>query len=145
VHELGMSEGILDAALRRAAGRKLVRVTVRVGRLHRAVDEALVQGFELVATGTEADGAELEVVQVPVSVVCQAAGCGRRTDSEEPLAACPACGSTDVVLDGGDELLLESIELAPGEEPVAHAVFDRGPQGGQEGQEGAAHVPGHSG
>ena len=132
MHELGMCEGILDAALRRAAGRRLRRVRVRVGTLHRVVDEAMTQSFELVAMGTDADGAVLDVVHVPVTVVCLSAACGRRTSTDEPLPACPVCGGVDVELDGGHELLLESIELAP-EDPAPEQA------------EGGAHVPGHPG
>jgi hydrogenase nickel incorporation protein HypA/HybF len=125
-----MCEGILDAALRRAAGRRLRRVKVRVGTMHRIVPDAMDQAFELVSMGTEADGAALELVLVPITIACQAPGCGRRSETDEPLGTCPACGGTELELEGGDELLLESIELAPGEPALA---------------EGSAHVPGHPG
>jgi len=112
MHELGMCEGILDTALRRAAGRPVTRVRVRVGVLHRAVGPAMEQAFELVAAGTEAQGAELDLVVLPVRVACRA--CGAERDTGELLIACPACGSAELDQAGGDELLLESIELAPG-------------------------------
>jgi hydrogenase nickel incorporation protein HypA/HybF len=128
MHELGMCEGILDAALRRAGGRRLAGVTVRVGVLHRAVGPAMAQAFELVSMGTGADGASLDVVTVPATVVCLDPACGARTEVEDPLPLCPVCGGPEVRLEGGDELVLESIRLVPGQE-----------------QEGAADVSRHSG
>jgi hydrogenase nickel incorporation protein HypA/HybF len=126
MHELGMCEGILDTALRRAAGRPVTRVRVRVGVLHRAVGPAMEQAFELVAAGTEAEGAELDLVVLPVRVACRA--CGAEREADELLIACPACGSGELDLAGGDELLLESIELAPGPdaERSAHVSRDSG-------------------
>lgn len=60
-----MGEAILDAVERRAAGRKVHRVKVRVGTLHGVVGPALDQGFAMVSEGTVAEGAVLEVVEVP--------------------------------------------------------------------------------
>lgn len=80
MHEIGYCEGILEAVEARADGRRVVGVRVRVGEQHRVVGDALEQSFALVATGTLADGASVELVTVP-----------------------------------GDEVILESIELAPAE------------------------------
>ena len=57
MHELGLCAGILEAVERRAAGRRVTRVRLRVGTLHRVVTPALDQAFELVAGGTVAEGA----------------------------------------------------------------------------------------
>ena len=65
MHEVSFGEAILDAVERRAAGRKVRRVKVRVGAHHAVVGPALDQGWELVSEGTVAEGAALDVVQVP--------------------------------------------------------------------------------
>jgi hydrogenase nickel incorporation protein HypA/HybF len=65
MHEIGLCESLLDAVERRAAGRKVLGVKFRVGEQHRVVDEALDQAFELVAAGTVAEGAVVELVVVP--------------------------------------------------------------------------------
>jgi hydrogenase nickel incorporation protein HypA/HybF len=65
MHEVSLGEAILDAVERRAAGRKVVRVKVRVGTDHHVVGPALDQGFMLVSEGTVAEGAVLEIVEVP--------------------------------------------------------------------------------
>jgi hydrogenase nickel incorporation protein HypA/HybF len=65
MHELGLCESLLDAVERRAAGRRVLGVTFRVGEQHRVVDEALDQAFEFIAEGTVAEGADVELVVVP--------------------------------------------------------------------------------
>ena len=109
MHELGLCEGILEAVERRAAGRRVTRVRLRVGTLHRVVEPALDQAFELVAGGTVAEGATVEVVTVPVRVAC--AACGTVTAADDLPVACPACGASEPEVSGGDELVLESIQL----------------------------------
>jgi hydrogenase nickel incorporation protein HypA/HybF len=70
----------------------------------------MAQAFGLVATGTEADGAAVEVVTVPATVTC--ADCGIATESADQLAVCPRCGGANVEVSGGDELVLESLSYA---------------------------------
>jgi hydrogenase nickel incorporation protein HypA/HybF len=109
VHELGLCEGILQAVERRAAGRRVSRVRIRVGAQHRVVEPALEHAFALVSQGTVADGAAVDLVVVPVRVRCR--DCGHAGESTDALAACPTCGALDLETEGGDELILEAIHL----------------------------------
>lgn len=110
MHELGMCEAVLDTVERRAAGRAVRRVRLRIGVLHRVVPESLDQAFELVAAGTVADGAAVDLVTVPVHLTCR--DCGHEEDLDDMATSCSACGGVRIVLDGGDELTLESLQLA---------------------------------
>lgn len=114
MHELGLCEGIVEAVNRRAAGRPVARVRVRAGVLLRVVEPSLTQAFALLAAGTPAADAEVELTQVPAQLSCRE--CGHRGETSDPLATCPGCGSSDPQLSGGDELVLESITWR---EPVA--------------------------
>ena len=109
MHELGLCGGILEAVERRAAGRRVTRVRVRVGAQHRVVPSAFDLSFALVAQGTVADGAAVDLVVTPVRVTCR--DCGHEAEATDPLAACPACGGLDLETEGGDELILEAIHL----------------------------------
>jgi hydrogenase nickel incorporation protein HypA/HybF len=109
VHELGLCEGILEAVERRAAGRRVTRVRVRVGARHRVVEPALDQAFALVAQGTVADGAAVDLVVVPSLHRCR--DCGAEGEATDDLAACSACGGLDLDVSGGDELILEAIHV----------------------------------
>jgi len=110
VHEFGLCEAVLEAVERRAAGRPVARVKVRVGALQRVSAESFDQAFAFVSEGSVAHGAAIDLVTVPVVMACRS--CGYRTESDDALAVCSSCGGTDLDLVGGDELTLESIELA---------------------------------
>ena len=107
---MGYCEGVLDAVERRAAGRSVMRVGVRIGAVHRVVPEVFEQSFQLAAMGGPAAGAVTELVVVPVRGHCM--GCRSDFESGDPSPACPACGCIDVAVDGGDEVVLEWLEYA---------------------------------
>jgi len=108
MHEVGLVEGIVEAVERRANGRPVARVRVRIGTLHRAADGPMEQAFEMVGPGTVVEGATLELVQIPVASTC--GSCGHVEEATEILVACPSCGGISIAHAGGDELTLESIE-----------------------------------
>jgi hydrogenase nickel incorporation protein HypA/HybF len=61
MHEIGICEDVLDAVLRRADGRTVRRVRVRIGTDHHVSPDLFDQAFPLVAAGTEAADATVEV------------------------------------------------------------------------------------
>jgi len=107
MHELGLCSAIVDTIERRAGERPVAKVRVHVGRLLHVHPEAFDQSFAMAAMGTVADGAVAELVLLPVKAQCPA---GHTWEDEHIPPACPTCGSVEVALVGGDELLLESIE-----------------------------------
>lgn len=110
MHELSYCEGVLEAVERRAAGRRVARVGVRIGAVHRVVAGAFEQSFQLAAAGGPAEGATTEVVVVPVHGHCM--DCRSDFDAADPSPACPTCGSLDVAVEGGDEVVLEWLQYA---------------------------------
>ncbi len=110
MHEMSYCEGVLEAVTRRAKGRPVVRVGVRIGAVHRVVADAFQQSFELAAAGGPAAGALTEVVVVPVQGHCM--DCRHDFEAPDPSPACPACGSLEVATHGGDEVILEWLEYA---------------------------------
>ena len=103
-----MCTSIVDAIERRAGERRWPRVRVRVGRLHHVHPEAFDQSFTIAAMGTVAEDAAAELVLLPVRARC--GGCEAVWEGDDMPLACAACGSVDIELVGGDELVLESIE-----------------------------------
>src|ERR1700722_16088295 len=108
MHELGLCTSIVDAIEHRAGTRPVTRVRVRVGRLHHVHPDAFDQSFAIAAMGTVAEEAAAELVLLPVRARCLA--CHAAWDGDDIPVVCAACGSVDVELVGGDELILESIE-----------------------------------
>jgi hydrogenase nickel incorporation protein HypA/HybF len=110
MREEGIAEVVLAAIERRAAGHRVRRAKVRVGVLLRVDPAALSHAFLTVSDGTVADGAHLDVTIDPVRLTCGV--CDRTITADGLLAACPTCGGTDLAIDGGDGLVLESVALA---------------------------------
>jgi hydrogenase nickel incorporation protein HypA/HybF len=111
VHELGMCEDVLRAVERRADGRRVAAIGVRTGTLLRVVPAAFQQAFDMVAVGSVAEGAITEVTNEPVDARCERCGTTYRTD--DPFAACVACGGVDLAIAGGDDLVLEWLRYHP--------------------------------
>lgn len=132
MHEVGLAEAILEAVEKRAAGRPVARAKVRAGALLRVVEPSMDQAFHLVTEGTVAEGAAIDLVVTPARLTCRS--CGHEDGTLDPLAVCPACGGGDVDMTGGDELVLESIEIAQHDQEArdvpGNSRRDRGdPQG----------------
>jgi hydrogenase nickel incorporation protein HypA/HybF len=111
MHEMGVSEAIVEAALRRAAGRRVSSVRVRVGGGHAMDRGALTQWFQIAAAGTVAEDAAVDLVEEPVVVRC--GDCGNEAVAKDAAmtVACSRCGGVDVALAGSDEIVLESIAV----------------------------------
>jgi hydrogenase nickel incorporation protein HypA/HybF len=113
MHEIGLCEGVLGVALEAAGGERVKRVRLRVGRLLGVVPEVMDQAWEIVSEGTDAAGSKVELVDVPVRIRCRA--CGQDTEAQETPVSCAQCGSPDVEILSGEELLVEEVELTAGE------------------------------
>lgn len=61
MHELAIAESIVDAVCERAAGRRVHRVTLRIGTTSAVLPEAMRFCFDLAVEGTVAAGAALEI------------------------------------------------------------------------------------
>jgi hydrogenase nickel incorporation protein HypA/HybF len=109
MHELSIADAVVTIASRHAAGRKVTRVELKVGHLRQVVPDSLMFAFELVSAGTELEGAELVIEEVPALVRCS--GCGAETVLEEFPAHCGECGGLNVEVMGGEELLVDALEL----------------------------------
>lgn len=110
MHEYGLCQGILDAVLARAGDRRVSRVRIRAGVTHGVDAGSMEQAFHIVAGGTEAADAAVELVTVPARLSCRA--CGHIGPTYDVIALCPQCRGDDVEVSGGDELVLESIGYA---------------------------------
>ena len=109
MHELSIAEAVVDIVVRHAGGRPVSAVELKVGHLRQVVPSALEFAFELVAQGTPVEGAELRMEVVPATGECRA--CGAETDLPGFPLCCRVCGSFDVEVTRGEELLVDSLEL----------------------------------
>jgi hydrogenase nickel incorporation protein HypA/HybF len=113
VHELSLSGAIVKTVEKHAEGRRVTVVRLRVGSLRQVVPDTLAFSFQFVARGTVCEGARLEQELVRASLRCN--DCAHEWTIEIPAFRCPACGTSDVAVASGDELLVESIEVEEAE------------------------------
>jgi len=109
MHELSLADAVVRIACAHAGGRRIESVELKVGHLRNVVPEALSFAFTLVAEGTEAEGAALLMEEVPAAGVCRA--CGAESEFGAFPLACAACGSLDVELVRGEELLVDAVTM----------------------------------
>ncbi len=113
MHETAIVTGLMRILEQKADANgveRILRVTVKVGRL-RAVEPRQLQAcFEMFAEGTVADGAELAIEEVPVRARCK--GCGTEFEVPRFRFECPGCGGGEVDVIAGQELYVESFEAA---------------------------------
>ena len=109
MHELAITQSVVEAVTERTGSAPVTSVRLRVGRLAGIVPDAMRFCFELVTAGTPLEGAALEFEQPEGRGRC------RSCDAEFVLAdlilLCD-CGSADVEVLAGRELAVASVVLA---------------------------------
>lgn len=112
MHEMALAEGVLNVIEDSARTQGFTRVkTVRleIGRLAAVEPEALRFSFDVVKRGTIAEGAVIEIVDVPGRAWCMK--CGDTVAIDERGAACPACGSYQLQVSGGEDMRVSELEV----------------------------------
>jgi hydrogenase nickel incorporation protein HypA/HybF len=108
MHELALTQSVVDLVQERTRGRQVLSVRVEVGLLSGVVPDAMLFAFDLATAGTPLEGATLEIVETPGRITCRS--CGIESPTPDLLLLCP-CGSADVEVVGGRELRVLSAEL----------------------------------
>jgi hydrogenase nickel incorporation protein HypA/HybF len=113
MHELSIVQALIEQVERevRRAGHagRVVRLDLSVGRLSGVCPDSLRFAFDLLAPESIVAGSELRITEP--QAVCACRDCGARTAIDDLVLQCPACGSGHVAIEGGQELLLETIDL----------------------------------
>jgi len=115
MHELGISEGILQAALSApGATRENVRAFhIRVGALSSASPEALEFCMGLVLEQNGMAEAQVRIETAPARARCE---CGHEAEIENLFDGCPSCGGFNREILEGQDVTLQSIEVENGED-----------------------------
>lgn len=112
MHELAIARSLLDTARDHAherGARRIVSIHCRIGVIRQVHEDTLREAFEIAKDGSIAATAELRVTSVGMKLECTR--CDERAELSGWAFECPRCGSTDIRLQGGDELELTSIEM----------------------------------
>ena len=108
MHEMAITQEVVEILRERAGGRKVRRVVLEIGKLSAVLPDAVRFCFDLCVEGTPAEGAVLEIVEPPGRARCQA--CGGEVVLERPFGRC-RCGSSDLEWISGEELKVREMEV----------------------------------
>ena len=112
MHELVLTQSILNIALTEAARRRATRVLeirIKAGVLAGVLPALVQEYFNIVSEGTVAEQARLVIEKTPASISCL--DCGAAGTAESVIFTCPACGGTRIRLLKGREFYVESLEI----------------------------------
>jgi hydrogenase nickel incorporation protein HypA/HybF len=108
MHELVITQSIVDLCAERAGGARVSVVTVEVGRLSGVVPDALRFCYDACTAGTPLEGSQLDVIETDAVAQCRTCGC--ESEPADFLAPCP-CGSFDLVYSRGEGLRIRHMEV----------------------------------
>jgi len=112
MHELGITQSIIDIAGRNAAAQgatRVLSVTVEIGLLSGIVPDAVEFCYDACAAGTLLAGSRLIVRAIPGRGRC--GDCGGECPLDPYTFACPACGALTLERLAGEELRVIELEI----------------------------------
>ena len=112
MHELPITESILEIALRhaeKACAKRITDIHLVIGQLSSIVDESVFFYWDIVSKDTIAEGAELHFRRIQTQLLCL--DCNQRYHPGNEDLACPSCQSSKVKVIAGEEFSLEAIEV----------------------------------
>jgi hydrogenase nickel incorporation protein HypA/HybF len=112
MHEMSLCEGVLQILEDHAVSQgfsQVKTVWLEIGALSGVDPEAMRFGFDVVMKGTLADGAALEIIDIPGMAWCMR--CGKSVVVGQRFDACPDCGSYQLQVTGGEEMRIKELEV----------------------------------
>ena len=112
MHELAITQaviGLVSEHAEKAEAGKVVRINLVVGELTGFVGDFVQFYFDHMTKGTIMENAELTFKTIPTTGRCR--DCSKEFEVKEMDWTCPSCEGNSIQLVGGNELLVESIEV----------------------------------
>ena len=112
MHELGIMTSVMSVVQQTAEQNNataVTKVSLMVGEMTEAIEDALVFAFDALKEGTIAENAELQIRMIPPKSSCPE--CGNVFVHDRFHRGCPECGNMLTTLVEGTELAIESIEV----------------------------------
>lgn len=113
MHELPVTQSILDIALKHAEKAEAKRITglhIVMGELSKFVDESVQFYWDIIAKDTIAEGAKLYWRVIPTEFQCMACFQTYHPDDADDFE-CPNCAAVGVKILAGEEFSLEAIDV----------------------------------
>lgn len=115
MHELPVTESILNIALKHARAHnveRIVNISLRIGELSDLVDEWVQRYFDYLSKDTIAEGARLDIERSPVVFRCDGCDGSFQVDIRKlKEVKCPDCGGEKLTLISGREYYIKDIAV----------------------------------
>jgi hydrogenase nickel incorporation protein HypA/HybF len=112
MHERSLVRALLrqvEAIAAEHAPSRVVGIRVRIGEFSGVEAELVRSAYEELSAHTMVAPAELCVVKTPLEATCRQ--CGEAFRIAGFRFECASCGSNELTISGGEEMLLESVEM----------------------------------
>ena len=112
MHEMSLCEGILQVMQTEAQKQgfsQVKNVWLEIGDLAGVEVEAMLFSFDAVTRNSLADGAKLNIINIPGTAWRMQ--CGKNVPVTQRFDACPECGSYQLQVTGGDEMRIKELEV----------------------------------
>jgi len=112
MHEMSLCEGVLQVLQTEAKTqgfKKVIAVWLEIGDLSSVEPEAMLFSFDVVTRNSLADGAKLNIVNIPGIAWCMQ--CSKNVTVKQRFDECPDCGSFQLQITGGDEMKIKELEV----------------------------------
>ncbi len=113
MHEMALCEGLVQSLEDQAMSQgfaKIFAVWLEIGALATVEPDAMLFNFEIVARGTVAEDARLEIITVAGEAWCM--NCSTRVPIARRGNGCPTCGSYQLQVLDGEQMRIKQIEVA---------------------------------
>ncbi|MDO8413947.1 MAG: hydrogenase maturation nickel metallochaperone HypA [Gallionellaceae bacterium] len=108
MHELSITRSIVAIVCERAINQQVTRVCLEIGCLSAIQPEAVRFCFDVCAKGTAAEGATLEIMEIPGRGSCSK--CGVEVALTALVGRCPVCNGA-LTLIAGEEMKIKEMEV----------------------------------
>ena len=112
MHELSVTESILEIAQRHASSsnaKKVTKINIVIGQLSSIVNDSVQFYWDIISQDTICEKANLSFQRIPAKLECQ--DCNFQYEIVNELMPCPKCKSVKIKVLSGEEFWLDSIEI----------------------------------
>ena len=113
MHEMSLCESVLqvlETEAKRQQFHQVKTVWLEIGTMSGVEIEALRFCFDVIVRNTLADGATLQVIEVPAEAWCL--DCAQTVKIQQRYDTCPHCGSCQLQVIRGEEMRIKELEVA---------------------------------
>jgi len=109
MHEMSITQSVVEICEGHAAGRRVTDVVLEIGELSGVVPDSIEFCFEACTKGTLLEGARLAIEVIPAIGRCPS--CARELPISSLFDPCAQCGAFGLSIVSGEELRVKELEL----------------------------------